>query len=58
MMHDGTLASVNVRPDGTKKANYRVTINAYASGTTKLPLLFIGKSKNLGCFCIINKEAL
>ena len=55
-----TLASVNDLPDGTKKAKDRVTINACAnaSGTIKLPLLFIGKSKNPRCFRNLNKEAL
>ena len=35
---------------GTKKPN--------ASGTIKLPLLLIGKTKNPPCFCNLNKEAL
>ena len=47
-----TLTSVNNRPDGTKKAKDMVIINtcANASGTTKLPLLLIGKAKNPRCF--------
>ena len=47
-----TFTSVHNRPDGTKKAKDMVTINtcANASGTTKLPLLLIGKAKNPRCF--------
>ena len=60
MLPGHTLASVHKQPDGTKKAKDRVTINACAnaSGTIKLPLLFIGKAKNPRCFRKINKEAL
>ena len=55
-----TFTSVHNRPDGTKKAKDRVTINACAnaSGTIKLTLLLIGKAKNPRCFCNLNKEAL
>ena len=47
MLPGHTLASVNNRPDGKKKAKDRVTLNtcANASGTIKLPLLLIGKAK-------------
>ena len=43
-----------------KKANDRVTINAYAnaSGTIKLPSLLIVKAENPRCFINFNKEAL
>ena len=60
MLPGHTLASVNDRPDGTKKAKDRVTINACAnaSGTIKLPLLLIRKAKNPRCFRNLNKEAL
>ena len=60
MLRGNTLASVNDRPDGTKKAKDRVTINACAnaSGTIKLPLLLIGKAKNPRCFRNLKKEAL
>ena len=52
MLPEYTLTSVYNRPDGTKKAIDRVTINvcANASGTIKLPLLLIGKDKNPRCF--------
>lgn len=60
MLPGHTLASVHNRPDGTKKAKDRVTINACAnaSGTIKLPLLLIGKAKNPRCFRNLNKNAL
>ena len=60
MLPGHTLASIHNQPDGTKNAKDRVTINACtnASGTIKLPLLLIGKAKNLRCFRKINKEAL
>ena len=60
MLPGHTLASVHNRPDGTKKAKDRVTINACAnaSGTIKLPLLLIGKAKNPRCFRNLNKEAV
>ena len=54
------LVSVHNQLDGTKKAKYRVTINACAnvSGAIKLPLLLICKAKNPRCFRNLNKEAL
>ena len=60
MLPGHTLASVHNRPDGTKKAKDRVTINAcaIASGTIKLPLLLIDKAKNPHCFRNLNKNAL
>ena len=60
MLPGRTLASVHNEPSGTKKAKDRVTINACsnASGSVKLPLLLIGKSKNPRCFRGINKSAL
>ena len=60
MLPGHTLASVHNRPDGTKKAKDRVTINtcANASGTIKLPLLLIGKAKNPRCFRNFNKNVL
>ena len=60
MLPGYTLTSIHNRPDGTKKAKDRVTINACAnaSGTIKLPLLLIGKAKNPRCFRNLNKEAL
>ena len=58
MLPGHTLASINDQQDGMKKAKDRVTINACenASGTIKLPQLFIGKSKNPCCFQNLNKE--
>ena len=68
MLPGYTLTSVHYRPNGTKKAKDRVTINAganasgtmnagaNASGTIKLPLLLIGKAKNPHCFRNLNKE--
>ena len=55
-----TFASVNNRPDGTKKAKGRMTINdcANVSGTIKLPLLLIGKTLNPRSPRNLNKEAL
>ena len=46
--------------DGRKTKKDRVTINACAnaSGTIKLPLLMIGKSKNPRCFKHINRDNL
>jgi len=43
-----------------QKVKERVTINACsnASGSIKLPLLFIGKAKNLRCFRGIDKSTL
>ena len=60
MLPGYTLASVYDQPDGTEKAKDRVTINtcANASGTTKLPLLLIGKTKNTRCLRNLNREAL
>ena len=47
-------------PIGAKKAKEHITINACANatGTIKLPLLFIGKYNNPRCFRGINKETL
>ena len=44
--------------DGRKTQNERITINACSNGTgkVKLPLLFIGKSKNPRCFKNINRD--
>ena len=60
MLPGHTLASVYDRPDGTEKAKDRVTINACAnaSGTIKLPLLLIGKTKNTRCLRNLNREVL
>lgn len=46
--------------EGLKKAKDRVTINACANvtGTIKLPLLIIGKSKRPRCFAGMNMDAL
>ena len=46
--------------DGQKKCKDRVTINACsnASGSIKLPLLFIGKSARPRCFRRLNMAAL
>ena len=46
--------------DGHKSQKERVTINTCSSvtGTIKLPLLFIGKSKNPLCFKNINHDNL
>ncbi len=46
--------------DGRKSQKERVTINACAnaSGTIKLPLLLIGKSKNPRCFKNIKRDQL
>ena len=48
-----TLTRTYNDPSGTKKAKDPVTINACsnASGSIKLPLLFIGKAKHPRCFC-------
>ena len=48
------------RASGMKKQKDRVTLLscANATGMNKLPLLFIGKSKNPRCFKNINKSAL
>ena len=55
-----TLTTVHNDPKGAKKAKERITINvcANATGTIKLPLLFIGKYNNPRCFRGINKETL
>ena len=56
-----TLACVfEKRADGQKKCKDRVTINACsnASGSIKLPLLFIGKSARPRCFRGLNMAAL
>ena len=46
--------------DGCKTQKERVTINACsnASGTIKLPLLLIGKSKNPRCFKNVSRDSL
>ena len=48
------------KADGLKKAKDRITVNAFANvtGDNKLPLLFIGKSKNPRCFKGINQSTL
>lgn len=60
MLPGRTLTTVHNEPMGTKKAKDRVTINACsnASGSIKLPLLLIGKSKKPRCFAGINMSAL
>ena len=61
LMPQKTLASsFEKSADGRKTQKDRVTINACAnaSGTIKLPLLLIGKSKNLRCFKHINRDNL
>ena len=53
-------AALEKNPEGMKKPKDRVTISACAnaSGTIKLPLLFIGKAKRPRCFAGINMENL
>ena len=60
MLPKRTYATHHNDPVGTKKARERVTINACAnqSGTIKLPLLLIGKSKKPRCFRGINQSDL
>ncbi len=61
LMPQKTLASSFEKSvDGRKTKKDRVTINACAnaSGTIKLPLLMIGKSKNPRCFKHINRDNL
>ena len=61
MLPQKTLAShFEKSADGRKSQKERVTINACsnASGTIKLPLLLIGKSKNPRCFKHISKDSL
>ena len=60
MLPGRPLTTVHSDPSGTKKAKERVTINACSNvtGSIKLPLLFIGKSKNPRCFRGINKSTL
>ena len=61
LMPQKTLASsFEKSADGRKTQKDRVTINACAnaSGTIKLPLLLIGKSKNPRCFKHINRDNL
>ena len=60
MLPQRTLASIHNEPFGTKKARERVTINACsnASGSIKLPLLMIGKSKKPRCFKNIDQKTL
>ena len=55
-----TLTTIHSDLSATKRAKERVTINACsnASGSIKLPLLFIGKAKNAYCFRGIEKSAL
>ena len=55
-----TLSSAKDDPIGAKKQKERVTINACAnaSGTIKLPLLMIGKSKKPRCFKRIDQTNL
>ncbi len=60
-MPQKTLASSFEKcADGRKTQKERVTINACAnvSGSIKLPLLMIGKSKNPRCFKNINRDQL
>ena len=59
LMPQKTLgSSFEKSAEGRKTSKDRVTINAYAnaSGTIKLPLLLIGKSKNLDVSSILIKE--
>ena len=60
MLPGRTLTTTHAPPSGTKKAKERVTISACsnATGSIKLPLLLIGKSKNPRCFKSINMAAL
>lgn len=60
MLPGRTLTTIHNDPSGTKKVKERVTINACsnASGSIKLPLLFIGKAKNPRCFHGIDKSTL
>ena len=61
LMPDKTLASsFEKSADGRKTQKERVTINACAnaSGSIKLPLLLIGKSKNPRCLKNISREQL
>ena len=60
LMPDRTLASFEKSADGRKTQKERVTINACAnaSGSIKLPLLLVGKSKNPRCFRNISREQL
>ena len=61
LMPDKTLASsFEKSADVRKTQKERVTINACAnaSGSIKLPLLLIGKSKNPQCFKNISREQL
>ncbi len=60
MLPAQTLATVHNKATCGKKAKESVTIHACANvtGSIKLPLLFIGKSKNPRCFRGINKGTL
>ena len=60
MLPGRTLTTIHSDPSGTKKSKERVTINACsnASGSIKLPLLFIGKANNPRCFRGIDKSTL
>ena len=60
MLSGRTLTTAHNDPIGTKKAKERVTINvcSNASGSIKLPLLFIGKAKNPRCSRGTDKSTL
>ena len=60
MLPGRTLTTTHNDSCGTEKAKKRVIINACsnASGTIKLPLLFIGKAKHLCCIRGIDKSTL
>lgn len=61
MLPDKTLAARSEKhPDGMKKQKDRVTLMACsnATGTHKLPLMFVGKAANPRCFKNINKSSL
>ena len=56
MLPGRKLTTVHNDPTGPKKAKERITINAWATGTIKLPLLFRGKYNNPRCFRGIKKQ--
>ena len=60
MLPGRTLTTIHSDLSGTKRAKELVIINACsnASGSIKLPLLFIGKAKNPRCSRRIEKSAL
>ena len=60
MLPGRTLTTAHNDPIGTKKVKERVTINACsnASGSIKLPLMFIGKAKKPRCFRGTDKSTL